>query len=224
MGDCRGSGGKGGWQSKAQPIGGADILEEIENAGEFFGVRDGATSRWIDGLSQEQRDAIVGYTGVDYGDINGMLRGTAEWMDEDTFALYEPRVREITRALRKGVIPEPVELFRSGSSSFLGGADTVEKINALAGNIIYEAGFLSTTTSYSKAVRTRLGYGKGRKIVYHIKTPSGKGIGAYVSSMSSHKDESEVLFQRQTGLKVIRGYEAGGVLHCEVEYAGNMLS
>ena len=92
----------------------------------------------------------------------------------------------------------------------------MQDIQARIGDVVMDKAFVS-----SSAVKGQGFYGE---VKYHIKTPAGKGIGAYVDPISMHKgsSESEFLFQRGSKFRIVGAYEDSyGNLHCNMEYAGN---
>lgn len=185
-----------------------------------MGATSGAAAAWLSDLTEAQRDGVVEYTGDYFDDINAALRGTQPKFPHN----YDPTtaIETVTEALEKGVIPRPVVLHRGSGPELLGGASTVEEVRAMIGQVVLDHGFGSSTTRRVFAENTTLGSNsKKTKVIYHIKTPAGTGIGGFIAPISHYgKTESEFLFQRESMFKVVRGYEDGGQVHCDLEYAG----
>lgn len=170
----------------------------------------GATTQWLNGLSAEEWDAINWYTGGAYSSFNAALRRGARLTPSQ-------RVTDqaIMSAINKYTLTKPTVFHRGSSGGLLAGAQTVDEINAMAGIIVQDDGYTSTSASVGSD------FGSFSKIEYHISTPAGTGIGAYIMPVSRHRMEDEFLFRRGSAFRVVGAYEEAGKVHCNLEYVGH---
>lgn len=168
----------------------------------------GVTDQWLADTTAAEKKGVKHYTGMNYHSMNSHLRNGTSISSADAEA-----ITQTTDALKKGVLDKPTIFHRGSTADLLGGASTVSEIQAMIGQIVSDKGFGSSSASTSGAF--------GGKIAYHIKTPAGKGIGAYVRSISTYPGEMEFLFQRSSAFRVVGAYEKGGKVHCNLEYVGN---
>lgn len=196
-------------------------------ANQMFGAKDGAstsapytqhsgaTKDWLFSINSDERKGVKHYTGSSYWDINdGLRKGDISSLG----GTDKKSISGTTEALKKGVVPEPFIAHRGSSAHLITGTDTctLQDIQSRIGSVVADKAFVS-----SSAVN---GKGFSGEVKYHIKTPAGKGIGAYVDPISLHKGgtESEFLFQRGSKFKIVGGYvDSKGQLHCNMEYVGN---
>lgn len=176
---------------------------------------DGAVKDWLTETPLGDLKGVRHYTGSSYYEINESLR------NNDPSILKGADKKAIigtTEALKNGVVPEPFIAHRGSSAHLITGTAscTLQDIQERIGEVVADKAFVSTS-----AVK---GSGFGGQVLYHIKTPAGKGIGAYVDPISMNKGgaESEFLFQRGSKFRIVGGYEdSSGMLHCNLEYVGN---
>lgn len=168
----------------------------------------GATDQWMGKLTNDEKAAIVMYTGPSYINFNEALRKGTPLLPHQ-----EAMDKGLSSAIAKYELTEPTVFIRGSSTHLLGGANTVDKINAMAGQVVSDDAYLSTA-AHSKG-------GFTVAIKYHIHTPAGKGIGAYIVGLSQIKKENEFLFDKGSAFKVMGGYmDEKGRLHCDLEYVG----
>lgn len=168
----------------------------------------GATDQWIKTLNLDERSAVNWYTGSAYEKFNDALR------NGDPLNKTQAKNDQLLQsAMDKYTLDKPTVFHRGSSSDLLGGAHTVDQINAMVGSVVQDDAYLSTS-AHSKG-------GFGGEIKYHINTPAGKGIGAYVISLSQFPHENEFLFRKGSAFKVTGAYEENGQVHCNLEYIGH---
>lgn len=180
-------------------------LESHEGLGYGNG---GTTDQWIKGLKSSEQDAIQWYTGSAYGPFNDALRNE-EPLNKKQFK----NDQLLQSAMDKYELDKPTVFHRGSSSDLLGGANTVDQINAMVGQVVSDKAYLSTS-AHSKG-------GFGGEIKYHISTSAGKGIGAYVMPISYFPNENEFLFRKGSAFKITGAYEENGQVHCNLEYIGH---
>ena len=176
----------------------------------------GVTKDWLFSISQDERKGVRHYTGSSYAAINDGLRNS------NIYSLNATNQKSIvgtTAALEKGVVPEPFIAHRGSSAHLITGTSTctLQDIQSRIGSVVADKAFVS-----SSAVN---GKGFSGQVKYHIKTPAGKGIGAYVDTISTFKgkNESEFLFNSGSKYRVLGGYnDNAGQLHCNLEYIGRI--
>lgn len=219
----------------------------IKDVNAAFGFGNGGEAdQWTKGLSTEEKRAINNYSKAGYRNINGKLRKLKNGEDVDPDSSIGKRVNAIEGAIDRYELTQPTVFHRSGSVfDFMGekevrkmmpdgdyNANVVQnKLNSMIGTVMHDKGFTSTSASRDKRSTAGSSYGM---VEYTIKTPKGKGIGAYIAGASYYKDaESEFLFNRGSGFKITgvrRGSKTGTTLvgttytdtvfYVEMEYIG----
>lgn len=167
-------------------------------------------AKWEKELTDTEKRAIERYTSVDgvAEDINGNLRrGRRPGTD----------IEALESALDKGYLKQNTIFHRVGDSTLLGEARTVSEIKAMYGQVVHDKGFGSTSATPNSSKYP----GKQDRIAYHIKTPQGRGIGAYVKNHSDYGWENEFLFNRGSVYKVEGAWkDIDGLVHVNLAYAG----
>lgn len=175
----------------------------------------GEADTWVSNLSYDESSIVVKYTGSYYREFNKALRSAKGDETQVSRQMLGER-SNLSSAISKYRLKHGTIFHRSSSASLLGGASTVAEINKLVGSVVVDHGFTSATTTYSKGGGTMFG-----DIQYHISTPKGKGIGAWVRPISKHKSEEEFLFNYGSGFRVDGAYESSsGVVHVNLTYLG----
>ena len=179
---------------------------------QYFGsTNGGATDQWVQGLTSGEKSGTVIYTGSSYMEMNDYLRSDGA---TSISSKKKTAIQQTEDALKKGVLEQPTIFHRGSSAALLGGATTVDEIQAMVGQTVIDKGFVSS------AATTNVSW--GGTIKYHIKTPAGTGIGAYVRPISQHKGEMEFLFQRKSEFRVVGAYKDNqNYINVNLEYVGN---
>lgn len=219
----------------------------INDANNSLGFGNGGeTDKWTGGLSAEEKRAINNYSRAGYKNINGKLRKLKDGEDIDPNSPVGKRVNAIEGAINRYELTQPTTFHRSGSIfDFMSerevrkmmsngdyNADIVQsKLDSMVGKVMHDKGFVSSSASRDKRSTAGSSFGA---VEYTIRTPKGKGIGAYIVGASHYKDsESEFLFNRGSGFKITgisRGTRTGTTLlgdtytdtvfHVSMEYVG----
>jgi len=190
-----------------------DKMQAQEALGDGNG---GETDTWVMQLGTDEKNAIVKYTGSYYRELNKALRTHKDKVRDSSKGPFKTDRDNIEAGINSYRLKHNTIFHRSSSASLLGGASTVEEINAMAGKVVVDHGFTSTTTTYRTGGGTMFG-----DIQYHISTPRGKGIGAFVRPISSHKSEEEFLFNYGSAYRIVRAYRSStGHTHVDLEYVG----
>lgn len=136
---------------------------------------------WSQSLSPAGKEAVKGYTGTAYANINATLRGIEKQFEPGN---YE-RAISLHESLQSASIPADCTVYRGVSSKALG-ALRVLPDSILVGKVISDKGFMSTSIDRNTAF-------SGDTLLV-IEAPKGSH-GAYVGDISSAGHyESEVLF------------------------------
>jgi hypothetical protein len=91
--------------------------------------------------------------------------------------------------------------YRGAGYSLLGGRKTYDELKAMVGSTVHDTGHMSVSTVEGREF--------SREVIYEVKVPTGKGIGAYVGQLSQHKSEAEFLFNRGTIFKIVKVRKRG---------------
>lgn len=178
----------------------------------------GETDQWMNGLSKAENKAVYDYSGDAYEELNAALREGRDFKKTDDYGNpydYKNCDTQLEQAINKFTLNTPTTFIRGSNAGLLGGASTVDQINAMVGNVVHDPGYTSTSA--------HTGGGFGGKITYHINTPAGKGIGAYIRGISMFSGEDEFLFNKGSAFKVTGAYEtSNGQVHCNLEYVGRV--
>ena len=205
-----GRGGKSGFTDYSQYYHSAEAQEGLGMG------NGGETDTWVMSLDAPQHDSIVKYTGSYYRQLNTALRKHGDKVRDSSKGTFKTDRDNIEAGINRYTLRNNTIFHRSSSASLLGGAKTVEEINAMAGSVVVDQGFTSTTTTYRQGGGTMFG-----DIQYHISTPRGKGIGAFVRPISSHPTEEEFLFNYGSAYRIVRAYRSStGHTHVDLEYVG----
>lgn len=200
-------GGRGGNSGMGKPIVYTTYGNMAESKKGLGLGNGGATDKWLGGLSKEEADSVRKYTTSAGSKLNRSIRH-----DVPLTKSQQSIDDGLQSAISKYKLDKPTTFTRWGGPSLLGGADTVEAINSKIGQVVHDKSYTSasaTSSSYSG------------KIAFHINTPAGKGIGAYVQPISAHKSENEFLFNRGSAFRIAGAYTGnGGQVHCNLEYIG----
>jgi len=155
---------------------------------------------FISSLSKSESSAITSYTGSGYR-VNDYLRGSVSTLKDK----YKKTNTDLEKALAKSTLTKGVVTHRAASLEALFGAEGSsigyikrhpESLQELKGAVIKDRGFMST--SLNKGTVEGM---EGSNVMFNIKAPKGTHA-AYVESLSIYKEESELLFQKGSSMKV----------------------
>ena len=162
-----------------------------------FGKLIKAGDEWGKSLSKDERRYIRLITG---GTVNST--SAAEKMNKDlrtkgymTTDGARKCFEHAKAAIDRFEVEEPMTVIRWGSPSLLGKRDlSLDEMKEREGITVGDPGFMSASIQL---------YGfEINPVMYEIKVPKGKGIGAYVDSVSINKGEKEFLFNAWSTFKV----------------------
>lgn len=160
--------------------------------------------KWNAVKSQSQHEALKKYTGSFYTTSNPILRASdhkgmsaAEVMANITkneSSSFVNWVKNMDKGLSSYENSTPFIGYRGAGYSLLGGVKSFDQLKAMVGKTVHDTGHMS--------ISTVSGHEFSGKVLYEVKVPAGKGIGAYVGKLSQHKSEAEFLFNRGTIFKI----------------------
>lgn len=143
---------------------------------------------WEDSLSFDEQQAIVDYTGHQYQEINGVLRGKEKDLSDRRKQRALANIDLIDAALGKASLDEPL-LVRRG---FCGSPECVDKFSRLQpGDTFKDNGYVSTS----------LGKATQQRVMAEIRLPVG-AKGAYVGNIALNDTEGEFLLPRGSVFRV----------------------
>lgn len=177
----------------------------------------GEADQWQQKLTQNQLHGLQSYTGTGYHSMNDWLRGETGYISD----VMRARARSLQHALDKYTLQAPTVTHRGTGPEVLGlpaGASpqeivTVVKALISSGGRITDKGFTSSAVNESSKF--------DKPVIIHAQTPAGKGIGAFVSGVSSvGKGESEFLYNSGSHFTPLGVYMVGNTVHINVRYDG----
>lgn len=177
----------------------------------------GEADQWQQKLTQNQLQGLHSYTGTGYHSMNDWLRGETSYISD----VMKARARSLQHALDKYTLQAPTVTHRGTGPEVLGlpasasTQDIVTVVKALigTGGRITDKGFTSSAVNVGSKFE--------KKVIIHTQTPAGKGIGAFVSGVSSvGKGESEFLFNSGSHFVPLGVYVVGDTVHINARYDG----
>lgn len=172
--------------------------EEVENSLSID------IDKWNATKSQAQHNALNKYTGSFYETSNPILRASdnkgksvSEIMDnivKNESSSFVQWVKDMDKGLSSYVNSVPFIGYRGAGYSLLGGVKSYDQIKAMIGKTVHDTGHMS--------ISTVKGHEFDKEVLYEVKVPAGKGIGAYIGKLSNFKSEAEFLFNRGTIFKI----------------------
>lgn len=139
-------------------------------------------SKWVSELSSDEVRALGRYTYATSTVINSALRNLRSF---DKNNIYANEIKHITSALQFVSVPEDILCYRGMPKEALGIYKDLP-IGNLAGKIIYDTGFSSTSALLEVA------QGRDYDIVMNILIPKG-AKGAYLGNINYYDGEHEIL-------------------------------
>lgn len=168
------------------------MLESDENYDKLMERTQG----YIDALTEEQKRAIGNYSGSWYHEINGLLRGTANYLSEDSKEKTRKQIDEISGALNGKTLGQNAKLFRGVYEFHLDDlslkADDIEKgedwlKEQLLGKVYTDKAFQSTSIDPSRA------FGGKFRIEYLASEDTN---GMFIKDLSMFSNEKEFLLNK----------------------------
>lgn len=164
----------------------------------------------------KQIDALYGYKGADYININTYLR-----FGEEGLRLYNPlpdaqfnelkkyiekQISLMQKAIESNTLEKDIILYRNanGFAEYMFGGFSEEELNAMIGNYIFDNGFVSTTLNPDYAAKFDTGVGK---FLMKIRVKKGTPGIALDKGVSFANSESEILLQSGNKFKVLDIYK-----------------
>ena len=198
---------------------GFKIFDSQWKAEEAMGLGNGGEAdQWFQKLTANQKDGLQIYTGAGYKTMNN-------WMRDKPGASISPttkaRIASLQHALDKYTLPQPIVTHRGMGPEIFGlpANATPSQIKTVVEALIKSGGRVTDKGFTSSSVAT--GHQFSGSVVVHVQTPAGKGIGAFVSGISSvGKGEHESLYNSGSHMKPIGVYMVGTTVHVNMRYDG----
>ena len=120
----------------------------------------GETDQWQQGLTAEEFAAVRDYTTAGFKAMNQALRSGGA---------VTPAMAALTQALDRFTLSHGIITHRVSTADMLGGARTVDEINALIGHVVSDSGFTSSSVGFGA-------FDAYDDVAYHIRVPKGAHI------------------------------------------------
>ncbi len=189
-------------------------IADIQSKASIDNLVDGD---WEQSLSADEQKSIKRYSNFLFYSINGTLRNYTNpnrYKDPD---IIKDAIN-IESAINKYELKKETVFTRYTNSDFLGGAATESDIRKMVGSIIHDDGFCSSTSGSKRIEDT---FNNDGNIKFLIKTPPGKGIGAYIKNISEKGDENEFLFNRGSDFEISDVKTEAGKIVVDLLYKGS---
>ncbi len=153
--------------------------------------------RWEDSLTNKEKSAILSYTSNDYyEDVNGLLRGTKNFTNDlSRKEKLENIAQTMNDVLSRFETEENYTVYRGAYARY-----GVENVN-LGEVFVLDKGFSSS--SFAKSITEDFS-GIDGDVLYRIRVPKGKKVGAYIDKYSTFKGEEEFLFKPNTKFRLLK--------------------
>lgn len=175
---------------------------------------------WWNSLTEKDKEFFKSYTSSGYKSFNAAVRAANG--DPSKMTTYGKRLQMAIDKLGQGELPKATVFHRQSTSSLLGigSGASYEQIKAQVGKVVTD---YSITSARSSKYHNN-GSGMFGNVNYHISTPAGKGVGAYVANHSScGSGEDEFLFRPGSAYRVDRVWQDSyGNPHIAMTYMGNI--
>lgn len=171
---------------------GEEVNKYFGGSGGILEKQKSCEKRWVKSLTQNETGAVVSYCADGYYDINTYFRKTngAEFIDPDSMESF---ARDLDSAISKFELKDSITVYRGVDNNALVGLD----LNSIVGSIYEDNGYMSASPIHADIVDRR-------DALFEIQVPAGKGVGAYVNSLSGFKDdEYEFLLKRGTRCEIL---------------------
>ncbi len=149
-----------------------------------------------------QRSALRYYTGNNYSEMNGILRGTRPGS-----ASVIAKIRQAQAGMRPSTRPLMVHRGTGLSQLGLSPYATLDDVRKLIGETMEDKGFMSTSVGSRAAF--------SGKVRLDIEAPTGTPM-AFVKSVSHFSGEDEMLLAAGTRFKILDVTDVGGIYHVRV--------
>lgn len=153
--------------------------------------------KWESSLTSHELVDIFDYTGTDYyKKMNNFLRGKLNLDDDIQFKTeIENKIKRLDQALSRFTTSEQYTVYRGTYNRY--GVENVR----VGESFILDKGFASS--SFSIDITEEFSGGDGC-VLYRIRIPKGKNVGAYLDQLSRFKGEEEFLFRPNTSVKLLK--------------------
>ncbi|MBF4806513.1 MAG: minor capsid protein [Pseudoleptotrichia goodfellowii] len=142
-------------------------------------------------IDEKNKDVIEKYTGDHFSQYNGYLRGLIKEVDDNTIE----EIENLKNILSKYTTDQTFTVYRGTYARF-----GIEN-NKVGDVVILDKGFTSSTFAVSVTDEFS---GTNESVIYRIRIPKGKNVGAYVDEFSHFKGEEEFIFLPETKFRILK--------------------
>ena len=142
-------------------------------------------------IDEKNKDVIEKYTGDHFSQYNGYLRGLIKEVDDKTIE----EIENLKNILSKYTTDQTFTVYRGTYARF-----GIEN-NKVGDVVILDKGFTSSTFAISVTDEFS---GTNESVIYRIRIPKGKNVGAYVDEFSHFKGEEEFIFLPETKFRILK--------------------
>ena len=171
---------------------GKDVHKYFGGSDVILKKRKSAEKQWLSSLTKDEKNAISNYCGDGYYNINAYLRQItgAEHLGTPQIKEY---IDSLDTAISKFDLKDNITVYRGVDYDALSDID----LNDAVGAKIEDKGYMSTSPVH-------VDISDRKDCLLEIQVPSGKGLGAYVNSLSGFKNvEYEFLLKRGTRCEIL---------------------
>lgn len=164
-----------------------------------------------DPWTREQLVAMGDYSGANYLDVNGLLRGTdpVEVFEPDHLAELRQQIADTADALRP--LPEPLVAWRRADGPAFG-VEQLDELDGLVGSVLQDLGFMSTTVAPDE-VDDFDAFGE---VLMEITVPAGTPA-AYLEPVTKTPGEFELLLAAGRRYRILSVSRDGDDVRMRVE-------
>ena len=152
---------------------------------------------WEKSITHQESVDILDYTGTKYySEMNGLLRGKLNF-DSDLEYKNEliNKINRLDSALSRFTTEEQYTVYRGTYRRY--GVENVK----IGESFILDKGFASS--SFAQSITDDFS-GTDGDVLYRIRIPKGKNVGAYIDKLSKYRGEEEFLFRPHTKVKLLK--------------------
>lgn len=178
-----------------------------KEADEWLGVT--AFDQWSRNLSREEAYAVSHYGTTAYDDLNRKLRGFGPTNEYYSDAELEKITADLDACIGRGVIPEPVKVFRGFGLPY---PQTLE-----VGQVFQDRGFVSASLR-PEVAQQFAGYALdngNNPMILEFDVPAGTNAG---TTWRFLEKESELIFPRDSEFTITEVQERDGVTYAKARY------
>jgi hypothetical protein len=162
---------------------------------------------WDSGLSELERSAFSKYQSEVYTEWNETLRKNKKFS-----AVDQKKVQRVDEGIARNPLPQDLVVYRG-----MNHASIIKDFDHLAGTIVQDKAFVSTTLDPDVAERFAKGGKASQEVIWKITLPKGTPV-APMDMIYSGIGESEILLGRDSKIQITKTSKINGKRLIEAEY------